>query len=109
MLGNKLFIVCEYMPYSLLQLLEGTAEPSGPSATPPLPGQLWQHGLSMRPCHSMLQSATVCSHNILQASLLGCAMLFNTQIVLPTHLAVYALSNNGNAAVSSWVCQFPNC
>lgn len=27
MLGNKLFIVCEYIPHSLLQLLEGTAEP----------------------------------------------------------------------------------
>lgn len=26
MLGNKLFIVCEYIPHSLLQLLEGTAE-----------------------------------------------------------------------------------
>ncbi len=27
MLGNKLFIVCEYIPHSLLQVLEGTAEP----------------------------------------------------------------------------------
>ena len=32
MLGNKLFIVSEYMPYSLLQLLEGTAQmPNAPS------------------------------------------------------------------------------
>ena len=46
MLGNKLFIVCEYVPYSLLQLLEGTAEPTDPSSNPPPPGQLWQHGLS---------------------------------------------------------------
>ena len=27
MLSNKLFIVCEYIPHSLLQVLEGTAEP----------------------------------------------------------------------------------
>ncbi|KAL0020352.1 hypothetical protein WJX79_002060 [Trebouxia sp. C0005] len=34
MLGNKLFIVCEYIPHSLLQVLEGTADPlaSQPSA-----------------------------------------------------------------------------
>ena len=44
MLGNKLFIVCEYMPYSLLQLLEGAAEPLDPSASSsPPPGQLLQH------------------------------------------------------------------
>ena len=37
MLGNKLFIVCEYIPHSLLQVLEGTAEPltSQPSAGTP--------------------------------------------------------------------------
>lgn len=40
MLGNKLFIVCEYMPYSLLQLLEGAAEPPGPSSSYPLSGWL---------------------------------------------------------------------
>lgn len=42
MLGNKLFIVCEYMPHSLLQLLEGVAEPPGPSSGPPLSGRLLQ-------------------------------------------------------------------
>ncbi len=37
MLGNKLFIVCEYIPHSLLQVLEGTVEPltSQPSAGTP--------------------------------------------------------------------------
>ena len=37
MLGNKLFIVCEYIPHSLLQVLEGTAESlaSQPSAGTP--------------------------------------------------------------------------
>ena len=37
MLSNKLFIVCEYIPHSLLQVLEGTAEPltSQPSAGTP--------------------------------------------------------------------------
>lgn len=62
MLGNKLFIVCEYMPHSLLQLLEGTAEPLDPSSNPPPPGQLLQHGLSMRACYSMSQHASWCNH-----------------------------------------------
>ena len=38
-LGNKLFIVCEYMPYSLLQLLEGTAAQLDPSSDPTGVGQ----------------------------------------------------------------------
>lgn len=46
-LGNKLFIVCEYMPYSLLQLLEGTAEPLDPSLTPTVSGQLSLSNVAM--------------------------------------------------------------
>ena len=40
MLGNKLFIVCEYMPYSLLQLLEGTAQIPNASSQAPETGAL---------------------------------------------------------------------
>ena len=60
-LGNKLFIVCEYMPYSLLQLLEGAAEPPDPSSNTPPPGQLLQHGLSRQPCATMLPYTSWCS------------------------------------------------
>ena len=66
MLGNKLFIVCEYMPYSLLQLLEGTAEPPDPSSNIPPPGQLSKHaqrGLLLGPYHSMLLYVTQCCPN----------------------------------------------
>ena len=39
-LGNKLFIVCEFMPYSLLQLLEGAADAPNPSPTATVSGRI---------------------------------------------------------------------
>ena len=44
MLGNKLFIVSEYMPYSLLQLLEGGGQP------PLAPPQALTAGTSFHGC-----------------------------------------------------------
>ncbi|DBB05721.1 TPA: hypothetical protein ACH3X1_012322 [Trebouxia sp. C0004] len=42
MLGNKLFIVCEYIPHSLLQVLEGSAEPLAILTSLPSAGLLHQ-------------------------------------------------------------------